>query len=165
MGKVFGTCAFRKLRISYAVVGYNIESCQVNTHPPSQQKYLLSSELLISNSSFPANCCKNYFLGEHSDGCFLVCFLLQYLLVVLVFCLVLGIFICLVANSAFFFNYYFYFLNVLLYIKRAELKTIRGREAREFYVTKSFFWYIKHRDTARLCYHFINLFFLIKISL
>lgn len=65
----------------------------------------------------------------------------------------------------FFFNYYFYFLNVLLYIKRAELRTIQGREAREFYVTKSLFWYIKHRDTARLCYHFINLFFLIKISL
>lgn len=70
-----------KLR-SYAVVGYNIESHQVNTYPPSHQKYLLSSELLLPSScSFLANCCKNYFLSEHSDEYSRVCFLWPCLLV------------------------------------------------------------------------------------
>lgn len=46
----------------------------------------------------------------------------------------------------------FFFFNVLLYIKRAELKKAQVRETREFCVTEFLFWYIKHRDLSpRYC--------------
>lgn len=124
-GKFFWTCAFMKLRRSYAVAGYNAESHQVNIYPPGQQKYLLFPELLFPSSSFLSNCCTNDFLGEHSEGRFLVCFLLWCLLVFLFFCLDLGFLYGLLQILLFFVCF-----NVLLYIKRAELKKTQVRETR-----------------------------------
>jgi len=170
VGKVFETCAFIKLRRSYAVVGYRTESHQVNTHLPSQQKHPLSSQLLLpSSSSFLTNCCKNNFLGEHSDGCFLVCFLLQCLLVVLFFCLIFSFFYLTFCKFCLLL-FFFFFFKCCVVQKNGRAGKNSGQGDKRVLCHQIFVLVYKAQRfepqiLLDLFYNFIHISFLMKISL
>lgn len=113
-------------------------------HPLGKGKFTCVYEVLSRSSIGQFRCWNPSSVKsgwKYCDECFLVCFLLRFLLV---FCFLLRFLFVLTwpfANTAVFLLVSFsgggVGGNVLLYIKRAELKILRS-ERWEFYVTKSF---------------------------